>query len=135
MVPMGFAMFCPAMSGAEPWMGSYIPRVPSPKEAEAIMPMEPVIMLASSERMSPKRFSVTMTSNWEGLRTSCMAVLSTSISVQVTSGYSAATSWTIFRQSREVSRTLALSTEMTRLSRFRAMSKAVRAMRRISWTE
>ena len=42
MVAMGFAMPCPAMSGAEPWMGSYMPRVPSPSEAEGKRPMEPV---------------------------------------------------------------------------------------------
>ncbi len=41
------------------------------------MPMEPVIWLASSDRMSPKMLLVTMTSNCRGLRTSCMAALST----------------------------------------------------------
>ena len=30
-------------SGALPWIGSYMPRVPSPKDAEGSMPMEPVI--------------------------------------------------------------------------------------------
>ena len=102
-------------------MGSYMPRVPSPKEAEAIMPMEPVIILASSDKMSPNRFSVTMTSNWEGFFTSCMAALSTSISAHSTSGNSAAVRCTTFRHSREVSKTLALSTETTRPERFRAI--------------
>ncbi len=32
-VPSGFAMPLPAMSGAEPWIGSYRPSVPSPSEA------------------------------------------------------------------------------------------------------
>ena len=52
------------------------------------MPMEPVIMEASSERMSPNMFSVTMTSNCAGFFTICIAQLSTSISVSSTSVYS-----------------------------------------------
>ena len=67
-------------------MGSYRPRPPSPRLAEGIMPMEPVIMLASSERMSPNMFSVTITSNWAGLRTICMAQLSTYMWLTSTSG-------------------------------------------------
>ena len=86
MVAMGLARSLPAMSGAEPWMGSYRPRLVAPKEEEASMPMEPVIIAASSERMSPKMFEVTTTSNWAGFFTSCMAALSTSISVTSTSG-------------------------------------------------
>jgi hypothetical protein len=43
------------------------------------MPIEPVIWLASSERMSPNMLLVTMTSNCPGLRTSCIAALSTYI--------------------------------------------------------
>ncbi|CFO11003.1 Uncharacterised protein [Bordetella pertussis] len=43
------------------------------------MPIEPVSMAASSERMSPNRLPVTITSNWRGLRTSCIAALSTYI--------------------------------------------------------
>ena len=39
--------------------------------------MEPVICDASSERMSPNMLEVTITSNCDGLRTSCMAALST----------------------------------------------------------
>ncbi len=42
------------------------------------MPSEPVSIAASSLRMSPKRFSVTITSKDDGLATSCMAALSTS---------------------------------------------------------
>ena len=79
MVPMGLALSCPAMSGALPWIGSYSPRVPSPKLEDGIMPMLPVIMLASSERISPNMFSVTITSNWDGSFTICMDALSTYI--------------------------------------------------------
>ena len=44
------------------------------------------IMQGGGERMSPKRFSVTMTSNWLGSRTICMAALSTYIWRSSTSG-------------------------------------------------
>ena len=67
-------------------MGSYMPRVPSPRLEEGIMPMVPVSMLASSERMSPNMLPVTMTSNWLGSFTSCMEALSTNISPYSTSG-------------------------------------------------
>src|ERR1017187_9382606 len=44
--PSGLALFCPAMSGAEPWTGSYRPtHAPegffAPMDAEGSMPMEP----------------------------------------------------------------------------------------------
>ena len=80
MVASGLAMPLPAISGAEPWMGSYRPRVEAPSEEEGIMPIEPVIWLASSERISPNIFSVTITSNWLGSLTICIAQLSTNIS-------------------------------------------------------
>lgn len=79
--------------------------------------MEPVIWLASSERMSPNRFSVRITSNWLGSRTIYMAALSTYMWSSSTSGYSSATAQTVFRHRRELSSTLALSTEVTRLRR------------------
>ena len=41
MVPTGLAIPRPAISGAEPWMGSYKPRLPSPREAEGSNPSEP----------------------------------------------------------------------------------------------
>ena len=56
------------------------------KLAEDSIPMEPVIMLASSDKMSPNMFSVKITSNWRGFITSCIAQLSTSIFSSVTSG-------------------------------------------------
>ena len=45
-VPIGFARSWPAMSGAEPWIGSYRPNVPcvvcrSPSEADGSMPEAP----------------------------------------------------------------------------------------------
>ena len=86
MVAMGLAMSFPAMSGALPWLGSYRPNFVSFRLALASMPMEPVTMLASSERMSPNMFSVRITSNWAGSFTSCMAQLSTSIWESSTSG-------------------------------------------------
>ncbi|SCJ32745.1 Uncharacterised protein [uncultured Blautia sp.] len=44
------------------------------------MPMLPVISLASSDRMSPNMFSVTITSNWAGSLQICMAQLSRAVS-------------------------------------------------------
>ncbi len=52
-----------------------LPRASS--AAEGSMPIEPVSIDASSDRMSPNRLPVTMTSNCFGLRTSCIAQLST----------------------------------------------------------
>ena len=96
------------------------------------MPMDPVIMDASSERMSPNMFSVTITSNWAGSFTICMAQLSTSMSVSSTSGYSSARRCITAFQRREQSRTLLFSTEQRRFPRFRAVSKPMRPMRSIS---
>ena len=77
-VARGLALSCPTMSGADPWMGSKSPGIPfAPKEAEGSIPMEPAICPASSERISPKRLLVTMTSKLEGLPISCIAALST----------------------------------------------------------
>ena len=56
-------MPCPAMSGAVPWIGSYMPTLPgAPSEALGSMPIEPASIEASSVRMSPNMFSVTITS-------------------------------------------------------------------------
>ena len=82
-VPIGLATSCPAMSGAEPWIGSYRPNVPcavrrSPSDADGSMPSEPASTDASSDRMSPNRFSVTMTSKSAGRRISSIAHESTS---------------------------------------------------------
>ena len=55
-------------------------------EAEGSMPREPVSIAAQSDRMSPKRLLVTITSNCLGLRTSCIAQLSAYIKLSSTSG-------------------------------------------------
>ena len=86
MVPIGFAIPSPAMSGADPWIGSYSPRrtaappaeSSSPKEAEGKTPSDPASIDASSVRMSPNMFSVTMTSKLRGSRNSIIAHASTS---------------------------------------------------------
>ena len=83
---IGLALSWPAMSGAEPWIGSNRPGPPDPREAEGSMPIEPLSMAASSLRMSPKRLLVSSTSNWRGLRTSCMAALSTYMWLSSTPG-------------------------------------------------
>ena len=77
MVASGLATPLPAMSGALPWLGSYKPWLLELSEAEGNMPIEPVSMEASSERMSPNMLPVTMTSNFFGSFTNCMAALST----------------------------------------------------------
>jgi hypothetical protein len=89
---------------------------------------------ASSDRMSPNMFSVTMTSNWAGSRINCIAELSTSWSMSSTSGYSTATRCTTSRHRRDVSSTFALSTLCTRLRLVSAASNATRAMRSISYS-
>ena len=132
MVAIGLAIPLPAMSGAEPWIGSYIPLPVSFIEADGSMPIEPVIMDASSDRISPNRLPVTITSNWPGLRTSCIAQLSTYISEYSTSGYSSLMRCMVSRQTRLVSSTFALSTEQTFLFRFIAISNARRPMRSTS---
>ena len=129
----GLATPCPAMSGAEPWTGSNTPGPLSPSEALGSIPSEPVSIAASSERMSPNMFSVTITSNSLGLATSCMAALSTSRwSSGVSENSAACRSRTTSRHNRLVSSTLALSTLVTRR---RAAPKATRAIRSISARE
>ena len=87
----------------------------SPSEALGSIPIEPVSIAASSERMSPNRFSVRITSKCRGAETSCIAALSTSTCSSSTFGNSCAcTRITVSRQSRLVSSTLALSTLETR---------------------
>ncbi len=96
------------------------------------MPMDPVSIDASSVRMSPNRFSVTTTSNSDGVLIRRMAQASTSMCSYVTVGCSAATRSTTSRHRTEELSTLALSTEVTFRSRSSAISKAARTTRSIS---
>ena len=86
MVANGLAIFFPAISGADPWIGSYIPFPPAFNEAEGNIPIEPVNMEARSDNMSPNILVVTITSNCLGSLTNCMAALSTYMCSRLTSG-------------------------------------------------
>ena len=112
-VPQGLAIPRPAMSGADPWMGSYNPTLVSPSDAEGNKPSDPTSIDASSVRMSPNMFSVTRTSNSRGRDSRCIAAASTSMCSRVMPGWRAAVSITCSRHRREVSNTFALSTEVT----------------------
>ncbi len=132
-VPRGLALSVPAMSGALPCMGSYIALLRTgPREADGNMPIDPVSMDASSESISPKVFSVTITSNCFGFLINCMEQLSTYICESSTSGYSEPTSVTTFLHSSVDSRTFALSTLTTFFRRSLATSKATTAILSIS---
>ncbi len=91
---------------------------------------------ATSERMSPKVFSVTTTSIVSGALTTVIANESTSAWSSGTSGYSdAPSSVTTSRQSRDVWSTFTLSTDVSRPPRSRAISNARRAIRSTSGRE
>ena len=119
---IGFARDLPAISGAEPWIGSYKAGLPPLRrrpffggkdeiEAEGNIPKEPPITADSSERISPNKFSATITSNIEGWVIICIAALSANIWINSTSGYSIPTSVATSRQSRDDSITFILSSE------------------------
>ncbi len=104
-----------------------------PSVAEGSIPRLPVSIEARSDSRSPKMLLVTMTSNWRGLRTSCMAQLSAYICDSSTSANSRSRkAVTVWRQNRPLRITLAFSTLVTRFFRLRASSKATRATRSIS---
>lgn len=102
------------------------------RDAEGNMPIEPPITAASSDSMSPKVFSVTMTSKLAGFVTSCIAPLSASMCISSTSRYSMLTSSTISRHSLPVSSTFILSRECTLRRLCIAISKATLATLSIS---
>ena len=92
---MGLARPVPTTSGvyrAVPWIGSYSPRTPpplffvSPRLAEGSMPIDPASTAASSVRMSPNMFSVTITSKLAGRRIRYIAAASTRMCSSSTSG-------------------------------------------------
>ena len=69
--PIGFAIFCPAMSGADPWTGSN-------KDGksfsglifpEGATPIVPVHAGPKSDKISPKRFDPTTILNFYGFKT------------------------------------------------------------------
>ena len=130
----GLATPRPAMSGAEPCTGSNMPGVArrSPSEALGSIPIEPVIIAASSERMSPNMFSVTITSKCAGRRDQLHGgvVDEQMLELDVRELGARGRPVTTSRQSRYVSSTLALSTLVT--SRRARPAKATRAIRSIS---
>src|SRR5262249_34186442 len=65
---VGFALPWPMISGAVPWHG-WNTACLSPISADGAMPRPPINPAARSERMSPKMFSITMTSKSHGRRT------------------------------------------------------------------
>ena len=130
----GLAISFPVACGNEPCMGSKSAFF-SPIEEEANKPIDPPITLASSEIISPKRFSVRMTSNCFGFKIICMAALSTKRNSKVTSLYSLAISVTVFLHKRDVSNTFALSTKVIFFRLFCAALKARCVILEISVTE
>ena len=66
----------PAISGAEPPAGSYKPKPSSFKLADGNIPIEPVIIAASSEIISPKMLEQRSTSKDSGALINCMVALS-----------------------------------------------------------
>ena len=71
MVASGFAIFLPAMSGAEPCTGSKMDGAVRSglMLPDAAMPIVPAVAGPRSEMMSPKRFDATITSKRSGLST------------------------------------------------------------------
>ena len=97
----GLALPWPAMSGAVPCTASKI-AASAPMFAPGARPNPPTSPAHRSDRMSPNRLVVTMTSNFSGCITSFMQHASTIISSVWMSGYCAATSRATFRNRPEV---------------------------------
>src|SRR6266849_2577368 len=85
----GLAMPFPAMSGAEPWTGSNIEGNSRSGFilAEGASPIDPTTAAPRSERMSPKRFDPTTTSNQSGWLTKCAVKISMWYWSVLTNGY------------------------------------------------
>ncbi len=90
------------------------PGPPSARLADAARPRPPLVPAATSERMSPKVFSVTIVENRTGSWTISRPAVSTRTCSSRTSGYSGASPVTTSRQRRDVSMTFALSTDASR---------------------
>lgn len=126
---VGLARPSPAMSGAAPWTACAIV-FRADALIEGALPSEPESSPARSDRMSPNRFSVTMTSKSPPRRTSRAAIASTCSSSTSTLGYMVPISRHTSRNKPVVfDSTFALCTMVTRLRRREARSKAVCAMR------
>jgi len=76
----------PGDVGCAPWIGSKSPLPSSPRLADGSMPSDPVIIAASSERMSPNMFGQSSTSNFGASRSRIIAAESTSWCSSFTSG-------------------------------------------------
>ena len=124
----------PFACGKEPWIGSNN-AFSSPSEDEANKPIEPPITLASSEIISPNKFSVRITSNCFGFKIICIAALSTNKYSNATSLYFFEISVTVFLHKRDVSKTLALSIKVTFFLLVCAALKAKCVILEISLTE
>ena len=112
--PAGWRSRCPAMSGAEPWTGSKTPGPSPPRLAEGSIPSEPVSIAASSQRMSPNMFSVTITSKRAGVGDELHRRVVDEHVLELDVGVVAPRpAPTVSRHRRDVSRTFALSTEVT----------------------
>src|SRR5260370_7984902 len=85
----GLAIFLPPMSGAEPWTGSNIEGNSRSGFilAEGASPIDPTTAAPRSERMSPKRFDPTTTSNQSGWLTKCATKISIWYWSVLTTGY------------------------------------------------
>src|SRR5699024_2220173 len=89
---MGLALPCPAISGAEPWIGSNMEGYffSGLMFAPAARPIPPAMAAPRSVIMSPKRFDVTFIWNLAGSFTKNMDAASTRHVYVLTSGYSLA---------------------------------------------
>ena len=81
---VGATLTAVLLSGGEPPS-----RSASPRDADGSMPRDPVSIAARSDRRSPNRLSVTITSNCFGQRVSCMAPASAYIWLSCTFPFTA----------------------------------------------
>ena len=141
-VPIGLARSWPGDVGGRPMDRLVEAEGPAvlasrgrPATPMAACPRLPARTAASSERMSPNRFSVTITSKSAGRLISSIAHESTSWWLTSTSGMRRRSSSTTRRQRRDVASTFALSTLVRRRRRVNANAPASRTIRRISSSE
>ena len=119
----GFTIPWPAISGAEPCIGSNIP-VSLDSEADGNSPIEPVNIDAASDKISPNKLGVKITSNCLGFFITCIAALSTYICCRSISLCFIIILSTVCRHNCEHSKTLALSIDVICFFLFLAVSIA-----------